>query len=143
MESIMSMDVKMSGRFLDAVKSTKSEFYQFTDMLRSQGIDYSINWGPTKKEWQRVINRAGYNVTALACTVVEVGDNQHLFCNGKVIWDKDEKGYGPEGLYMLTRNKRTRRVINRIYGGVDGHSDIFKGPSAIIKKFRIGPSSQS
>lgn len=94
-----------------------SEFKKFLDTLRRLGIEHMINWGPTKKDWQRTIIRAGYNVTALGCTIVEVGSQQFLFCNGQLQWDgkfNDEVvGRGPSGLFMLCRDKRTRRILHR------------------------------
>ena len=90
-----------------------SEFKQFLDTLRRLGIEHSINHGPTKKDWQRTIINAGYDVTALACTVIEVGFQEFLFCNGQLQWDDKDRGYGPSGLLMLSRDKKTRRVLNR------------------------------
>lgn len=90
-----------------------SEFKQFLDTLRRLGIEHTINYGPTKKDWQRAIIHAGYNVTTIACTVVEVGSQQLLFCNGQLQWDSQDQGYGPRGLFMLSRDKRTKRVLQR------------------------------
>ena len=90
-----------------------SEFKQFLDILRRLGIEHTVNYGPTKKDWQRAIVRAGYDVTALGCSVIEVGSQQFLFCNGQLQWDDEENGHGPFGLFMLSRDKRTRRTTNR------------------------------
>ncbi len=91
-----------------------SEFKQFLDILKRLGIKFTINWGPTKESWQKAILEAGYNVTALACTVVEVGDIEFLFCNSKLCWLSGDEGYGPEGLFMMSRDKKTEKVQNRI-----------------------------
>ena len=32
-----------------------SEFKQFLDILRRLGIEHTVNYGPTKKDWQRAI----------------------------------------------------------------------------------------
>ena len=99
-----------------------SEFKQFLDTLRRLGIEHLVNHGLTKKDWQRTITRAGYNVTALACTVIEVGSQQFLFCNGQLEWDSQERGYGPRGLFMLCRDKKSRRTLNRRHFNPDGPS---------------------
>jgi hypothetical protein len=98
-----------------------SEFKQFLDTLRRLGISYTINHRPTKEDWQHIISRAGYNVTAFACTVIEIGYQQFLFCNSQLQWDNKDRGYGPAGLFMLCRNKKTKRIINRQrYNPFDG-----------------------
>ena len=92
-----------------------SEFKQCIDTLKILGIPHIIEWHAEKKDWQRAISLAGYNITALACTIVQVGSEELLFSNGQVEWDENEKGYGPSGLFMLSRNRRTKTIKNRIF----------------------------
>lgn len=84
-----------------------SDFGRLLDTFKALGIDFNINWGPTKAEWQKIILDAGYNLTALACTVVVVGNTEFLFSNGQAIWDKEGNGFGPSGVYLLRRDKAT------------------------------------
>ena len=93
-----------------------SEFKQFIDTLKRLGIVFSLRYNLTltRDEWQKIIVEAGYNITALACTVVEVGDMEALFSNKPILW-RDEKSCGPDGLFVLSRNKRTNEVQNRVY----------------------------
>lgn len=91
-----------------------SEFKRFIDTLRTLGIKFSINHGPTKKKWQRVISEAGFNLTALACTIVEVGEVDYLFSNGQPHWTDDDKGHGPAGVLLLSRNTRSKEIQNRV-----------------------------
>ena len=105
-----------------------SEFKQFLDTLKQLGIEFSINWQPTKQVWQKIIEAAGYNVTALACTVVEIGNTQFLFSNGPLLWE-NEQGRGLNGLFMLTKNKTSNEVRNRTLGALKGrHAAIAKYP---------------
>lgn len=66
-----------------------SEFRIFLDNLKAKGIEYRINWGPTKEDWQVYITRAGWNITALACNIVVVGYDHYIFCSGPV--DPEQK----------------------------------------------------
>ncbi len=91
-----------------------SEFKQFIDMFKRLGIKFSINWQPTKQVWQQIIKTAGYSITALACTVVEVGNTKYLFSNGLLCWAKSG-GYGPSGLFMLSKDKTSNEVRNRTF----------------------------
>jgi hypothetical protein len=50
-----------------------SEFKQFLDTLKILGIKFSINWSPDRIVWQSIIKEAGYEITATACTAVELG----------------------------------------------------------------------
>lgn len=97
------------------LRESDSEFKQLLDTLKRLGIKFSLNYDPTKKDWQRIILNAGFNITALSCTVVEVGDTEYLFSDGQLVWDSRGKGYGPSGLFMFSRNKKTRRVTQRVY----------------------------
>ena len=116
-----------------------SEFKQFLDTLRNLGIEHSLNHGPTKKDWQRTITKAGYHITALACTVVEVGSQQFLFCNGQLQWDDRDQGFGPRGLFMLCRNKKSRRVLQRQhYNPNDGSLRPGTGLNAAQSQYPIG-----
>ena len=92
-----------------------SEFKQFLGALRRLGINHQLNWGPTKESWQDIILRSGFALTALACMVIEVGDQEFLFSNGQPHWDERENGYGPAGVFLLSRNKTTGEVTRRRY----------------------------
>ena len=115
-----------------------SEFKQFLDTLRRLGIKHTINHGPTKEDWQHIITRAGYNVTAFACTVIEVGHQQFLFCNSHLQWDNKDQGYGPSGLFMLCRDKRSKRIIHRQrYNPFDGSLESDTGLKAAQAQYPI------
>jgi len=97
------------------------EFRHFIETLRGLGIEYSMNWGPTKEVWQEHLTQAGFHLTALACSVVVVGKEEFLFANGQAQWTDDDRGYGPTGAFLLTRNARTGKVTPRRYRlGVGG-----------------------
>lgn len=113
---------------------TDSEFKAFLDTLKRLGIQHMIHWGPTKEEWQGIITDAGYCITALACTTVHVGPQAFLFSNGPLEWDEREIGYGPSGLFMLSRNTETGVVTPRIFYAVDGHQDDTLTGLAAIKE---------
>ncbi len=96
-----------------------SEFKRFLDTLKILGIKYSLNHGDrdAKENWQDIILKAGYNLTALACTAVVVGDIEYIFSNGQAHWKTTsvrELGYGPRGLFLLSRNRKTKEVQNRV-----------------------------
>jgi hypothetical protein len=93
----------------------KTEYREFIETLRRLGIEFSFNYGPTKKNWQNIITRQGFNLTALACHVIIVGDSEHLFSTGQACWTNNDKGYGPEGVHILSRSKKTRKVTPRRY----------------------------
>ena len=93
--------------------SGDSEFKQLLDILKRLGIKHEIHWGPTRETWQKVISDAGYHIAALACTVIEIGDEEHLFSTGQADWDKKENGYGPMGVYLLRKNKKTGQIETR------------------------------
>jgi hypothetical protein len=122
-------------RLTDKVGLVDTEFGIFLLIHRNLGIPAFINWRPTKKEWQRAISRAGYNITALACSVIRVGQVEYLFADGQVVWGDDEKGYGPRGLFMLSRNIVTRKVTNRTLLGDDGVPTTTKGIAAIKAQY--------
>jgi len=93
----------------------ESEYRRFLDTLKLLGVKHEINWGPTKEKWQKVILDAGYNITALACVVVSVEKIDFLFCTGKADWRKgSEEGFGPGGVFLLSRDSRTGKVQNRV-----------------------------
>jgi len=90
----------------------KSEFQQFLETLRLLGITFTINWHPTKDEWQQHVLDAGYNITVLSCTVVEIDSSAFLFANGQADW-RNETGFGPSGVFLLRRDAKTGVVTNR------------------------------
>jgi hypothetical protein len=79
-----------------------SEFARFLDTLKAMGCSFAVNWSPSATDeshalWQGVINDAGHNFTARACTVIEVQRTQFLFLND-------------QGVFILTRDKDTGKV---------------------------------
>lgn len=90
-----------------------TEFQLCIDTLRRLGIVFSINWSPTKADWQKIICEAGYVITALACTVIEVDDTELLFSKGKLDCS-GEKEFGPSALFMLSRNKASGKIQKRV-----------------------------
>lgn len=111
-----------------------SEFRQFLDTLKRLGIKFSINWRPTREIWQKIIKTAGYNVTALGCTIVKVGDTEYLFCNGPICWTGGI-GYGPSGLFMLSRGKTTKEVQKRALFISDGDWAPLEGWRAAVARY--------
>lgn len=89
-----------------------TEFGHFIETLKRLGIQFQINWGPTKENWQQSISDAGYNITAFACTVITVAEVDYLFSNGPVVWDEKDQSMGPAGLFLFCR-KRSGEIIPR------------------------------
>ncbi len=110
-----------------------SEFKALLDTLRHLGIPFYINWLPTTEGWQKTIDRAGYQITALACIVVVIGKEEYLFSTGQIEWDKNGNGYGLRGLFMLSRNSETGVVTNRVYQCDDG---VKENLAAIKRQYR-------
>jgi hypothetical protein len=114
-----------------------SEFKQFLDTLKRLGIAHEMNWLPSKEEWQQIILDAGYNITALACTVISVGDMDFLFCNSSVIWTDDEQPIGPSGLLLLSR-KKSGEIIPRVrYNARDGRQVPSQNLDAIKDQYHL------
>ena len=111
-----------------------SEFGQFLDTLKRLGIKFSINWQPAKQAWQQIIKTAGYNIAALACAVVEVGNTEYLFSNGPLCWAKGG-GYGPSGLFMLSRDKTSNEVLNRTLHNDGGDQAPLEGWRAAVANY--------
>ncbi len=111
-----------------------SEFGQFLDTLKRLGIKFSIDWQPTKEAWQQIIKTAGYKITTLGCAVVEVGNTEYLFSHGLLCW-AEGGGYGPSGLFMLSRNKTSNEVQNRILYNDDGSQAPLEGWRAAVAKY--------
>lgn len=113
-----------------------SEFKSFLDTLKDLGISFCINWGATKEEWQSIIDQSGYCITALACVVVLIGKEEFLFASGPVDWDDHENGYGPRGLFMLSRNQETGKITNRVFFDSSGNPDkSWMGLAAVKKQY--------
>ncbi len=120
----------------DRISNADSEFRRFIVTLRILGIKYSFNWGPTIEKWQDILTRAGYNITALACNVIEVGDIELLFSSGKAHWTDDGSGHGPRGVFLLSRNKTTGEIQNRVnYKFADGELLPETGLSALRQTY--------
>ena len=111
-----------------------SEFKQFLDTLKRLGIKFSINWRPARQVWQQIIKTARYDVTALSCVVVEVGNTEYLFSNGPLCWT-ELCGYGPSGLFMLSRDKISNKIENRTLFSDNGHRMPVEGWQAAVAKY--------
>lgn len=111
-----------------------SEFKEFLETNKHLGIPFSINWGPTKEKWQQVILSMGYNITALACTVITVVDIEYLFCNGSVGWTDKEVAIGPAGLFLFAR-KSSGEVIPRTLHESNKLDENTQNLKAIMKQY--------
>lgn len=86
------------------------------------GIPYS-HWHmlPQEEMWQKLIAEGGYNVTAFACHLVQIGDEQFVFSTGKAVWTvnpddpDDQQGHGPNSPLLFVRNAKTGEVRYRTF----------------------------
>lgn len=77
----------------------QSDFKNFLDTIKALEIEHSINWGATKEEWQQIILKCGYNLTALAILPVRVNGTDFVFAKS--------------GEYLLSRNNETNAIQKR------------------------------
>jgi len=93
----------------------ESEFKQFLDTLKRLGIEHEINWELMDRTWQKVIEAAGYKISVLGCLSVCVAGVDYVFSKGQAYWDEEENGYGPKGVFMLSRNWKTGKITSRVF----------------------------
>ena len=110
-------------------------FKQFLDALKRLGIAHDIKWKPSRVKWQAVILQQGFNITALSCTVVTVGETDFLFANGCAVCFGPDQEYGPTGLFLFSRNRRTNVLQQRVSLGPSGERGDATGIAAIVKAY--------